>query len=59
MLNWRQIMERLHEMSEEELKKMIDEEWRLTRRKSILLRLHQRYTMVRAARERKELLDDR
>lgn len=59
MLNWRELNEQIGQMTEQELKDMLAKERRTLQRSSVLVRLHQRYTAVRAARERKELLDDR
>jgi hypothetical protein len=44
-------------LTEQELRDLLDLELFGNRRKTFLVRLHQRYTMVRAERERKELLE--
>jgi hypothetical protein len=57
-LDWRKLNELLCSFSEEELKRMIDNELENARRPSVVKRLHQRYCMVRAMRERKAILAD-
>ncbi len=58
MLSWRELNEKISSLSEAELSAMIDSEMRVDRRTSVVVRMHQRYTALRAARERKELLDN-
>jgi hypothetical protein len=48
----------LPDLDEDTIKKMLDEERVGEQRQSVLIRLHQRYTMLRAARERTEILGD-
>jgi hypothetical protein len=48
----------LPDLDEDTIKKMLDEERVGEQRQSVLIRLHQRYTMLRAARERMEILGD-
>jgi len=48
----------LPDLDEDTIKKMLDEERVGEQRQSVLVRLHQRYTMLRAARERMEILGD-
>lgn len=55
-LNWRTLNENINSFSEEELKEMIYAELQDRKRSSILERLHQRFTVVRANRERLEIL---
>ena len=57
-LSWRALNDALNQMTEEELLTMLTEERTGYRRASVLQRLHQRYTMVRAARERLEILSE-
>lgn len=45
-------------MTEDEILAMLTDERTGERRASVLQRLHQRYTMVRAARERLEIMKD-
>jgi len=56
-LNWRSMTVLLGDMTEAELKKALDEELRTHKRPAIARRLHQRYSAVRTARERAELLE--
>ena len=56
--NWREINRMLPDLDENTIKKMLDEERVGEQRQSVLIRLHQRYTMLRAARERMEILGD-
>ena len=56
MLNWRNLNANINSFSEEELKKLIIDELKNRKRSSILERLHQRFTVVRANRERMEIL---
>lgn len=58
MMPWREMNQKLKVWSEEEIKRQIEEERTNGRRLSVLLRLHQRYTSLRTARERIELLGD-
>jgi hypothetical protein len=55
-LNWRELNDLLCTFSEEELKRMIANELKGARRASVVKRLHQRYSMVRAMRERAAIL---
>ena len=57
-MNWREINKVLPDLDEDTIKKMLDEERVGEQRQSVLIRLHQRYTMLRAARERREILGD-
>ena len=49
---WRGLLERVADMTEDELKSALNYEIVTTNRSSIVLRLHQRYTKVRMFRER-------
>ena len=42
---------------ESQVMKMLDEEVKVYKRPTFIVRIHQRYTMLRAQRERKELLE--
>jgi hypothetical protein len=57
-MNWRNLNEVLNELDEQKVLKLLNEERADRRRVTVLTRLHQRYTILRAARERKELLND-
>lgn len=56
--NWRKLNKELALLSEEQVLALLNEERASRRRLSILERLHQRYTTLRAARERMELLKE-
>jgi hypothetical protein len=55
-LNWRKLNKDLALMSEEQVLALLNAERSGLRRISILERLHQRYTMLRSERERREIL---
>lgn len=55
-MNWRKLNETLVDMNEKEVLALLDDERANRRRVTVLTRLHQRYTILRAARERKEIL---
>lgn len=55
-LNWRKLNKEIALMSEAEVLGLLEQERTGLRRISILERLHQRYTTLRAMRERVELL---
>jgi hypothetical protein len=57
-LSWRKLNDVLSQLSEEQILTMLNEERTGSRRVSVLQRLHQRYTMLRCARERIELLKE-
>jgi hypothetical protein len=57
-LNWRSLNAQINDLSEEEVFALLAEERAGERRISMLQRLHQRYTALRAARERVELLKE-
>jgi hypothetical protein len=57
-LSWRKLNDILSQLSEEQVLIMLNEERTGSRRVSVLQRLHQRYTMLRCARERIELLKE-
>lgn len=56
-LTWHQLCDKLTRMSEDEVKALLDEEVLEHRRPVIARRLHQRYTMLRSARERKIIME--
>lgn len=56
MYSWRELNSKLSGMSEPELLELIESELKGAKRTTVLVRLHQRYTMVRAARERDEMI---
>ena len=56
--NWRWLNENLSARTEAEVLELLEAERRVHKRVRILERLHQRYTMLRAARERVELMKE-
>lgn len=54
--NWRKLNKELALLSEEQVLAMLNDERANDRRISVLERLHQRFTTLRAARERREIL---
>lgn len=57
-MHWRELNKKLNLLSEQEVLAMLEAERRGARRVTFLERLHQRYTMLRAARERIELMKE-
>ena len=57
-LNWRNLNKVLTQLSEGDLLRLLNEERQGAKRVTILTRLHQRYCVVRADRERIELLKE-
>lgn len=55
-MNWREINKALPDLDEDAVLRLLDEERKGEQRQTVLIRLHQRYTMLRAARERTEIL---
>lgn len=55
-VDWRGLAATLNTMSEDEVKRLLDDEMARLRRPSIAKRLHQRYSMLRTARERADLM---
>lgn len=56
-VNWHDLNAILPVASEERVAQLLDEEVTKHKRTSFIVRLHQRYTTLRAQRERKELLE--
>jgi len=56
MTTWRELLVKLPNMTEDDVKQMLVEEHAGRRRVTIMLRLHQRFCAMRAERERRELL---
>ncbi len=56
-LNWRTLNARLGSLREDELEGMIREELKGERRPTLLIRMHQRFTVLRNLRERREILN--
>ena len=55
-LTWRELLAKMPDMGENEIKELLVQEYSSRRRTTVLLRLHQRFCMLRADRERRELL---
>jgi ribosomal silencing factor RsfS len=55
--NWHDLNVILTMRNERQVKAMLDEEVLVHKRPTYLVRIHQRYTTLRAQRERKELLE--
>lgn len=58
MKSYRDIMRHLTTMTELELRRALEDELATERRLSVIERLHQRLCIVRARREREELLKE-
>ena len=58
MRTWRSLNNVLHSLTEQEVLDLLTEERSTLRRSSMLKRLHQRYTALRADRERIEIMKD-
>ena len=58
MLSWRKLNDQLSTMTEQEVLSLLTEERQTAKRVTVLERLHQRYTTLRAARERAEILKE-
>ena len=56
--NWRKLNKEINALTEEQVLEMLNAERAGRKRVSILERLHQRYTVLRAARERIEILKE-
>jgi hypothetical protein len=57
-MNWRELNKKLNMLTEGEVLALLETERQGAKRVTFLERLHQRYTMLRAARERVELLKE-
>ena len=55
-IDWRSLAATLSDMTEDEVKRLLDEERAGRKRPLIARRLHQRYCTLRSVRERAELL---
>jgi hypothetical protein len=56
-VNWFQLNAVLPLKDESQIRVMLDEEVKVHKRPTFVVRIHQRYTMLRAQRERQELLE--
>jgi len=57
-MNWRELNKKLNMLTEAEVLALLEAERQGAKRVTFLERLHQRYTMLRAARERVEILKE-
>jgi hypothetical protein len=57
-MNWRELNKVLPTLDEDTVRRLLDDERKGEQRQTVLIRLHQRYTILRAARERGEILGD-
>jgi hypothetical protein len=57
-MNWRDLNKALPTLDEDTVKRLLEDERKGEQRTSVLIRLHQRYTILRASRERAEILGD-
>jgi hypothetical protein len=55
-MNWRTLNKKLPELSEAAVQQLLQDEMVGMRRGTVVVRLHQRFTSLRATRERDELL---
>ena len=56
-MNWFELNVVLPKRNESQVLAMLNEEVKVYKRPTFIVRIHQRYTMLRAQRERKELLE--
>ena len=57
-MNWFELNVVLPKRSESQVLAMLNEEVKVHKRPTFIVRIHQRYTVLRAQRERKELLEE-
>ena len=57
-MNWRDLNKVLPTLDEDAVRRLLEDERKGEQRVTVLVRLHQRYTILRAARERSEILED-
>jgi hypothetical protein len=56
-LTWKTLNDQLADLTETEVKDLLEEEMRHARRSTILVRLHQRFTVLRMLRERAAIME--
>ena len=56
-MNWFELNAVLPLKDEKQVQVLLNEEVKVHKRPTFIVRIHQRYTMLRAQRERKELLE--
>ena len=57
-MNWFELNVVLPKRNEKQVLAMLNEEVKVHKRPTFIVRIHQRYTVLRAQRERKELLEE-
>ena len=57
-MNWFELNVVLPKRNENQVLAMLEEEVKVHKRPTFIVRIHQRYTVLRAQRERKELLEE-
>jgi hypothetical protein len=57
LTEWSVLNRDMHTLREDQIKALLDQECRTGKRKVFIERLHQRYSKLRTARERLELLE--
>ena len=57
-MNWFTLNAVLPKRNEKQVLAMLNEEVKIHKRPTFIVRIHQRYTVLRAQRERKELLEE-
>ena len=57
-MNWFELNVVLPKRSEKQVLAMLNEEVKVHKRPTFIVRIHQRYTVLRAQRERKDLLEE-
>jgi hypothetical protein len=56
-LTWKTLNDQLADLTETEVKDLLEDEMRHARRSTILVRLHQRFTVLRLLRERAAIME--
>ena len=56
-LTWKELNDQLADLTEQEVKDLLEDEIANAQRSTILVRLHQRYTTLRMLRERAALME--
>jgi len=56
-VTWKSLNDRLADLTEQEVLDLLEDETKHARRSTILVRLHQRYTVLRMLRERAAIME--
>jgi hypothetical protein len=56
-MTWKMLNDRLADLTEQEVLDLLEDETKHARRSTILVRLHQRYTVLRMLRERAAIME--